>query len=56
MRATGRNFTNALPAMSNVASNFFGHQVDGLLLDARRVPEGSVNVGVPHPVEDRKAN
>jgi hypothetical protein len=56
MRATGYNFTSALPAMSKVAAHFFGHQVDGLLLDAQKVPEGRVEVGVPQTVEDKKTN
>ena len=56
MRATGFSFTDALPAMGKVAANFFGHQVDGLLLDARKVPEGRVNVGVPRTVDDKKTN
>lgn len=56
MRATGFNFTNALPAMSKVAGNFFGHRVEGLLLDARKVPEGRVDVGVPRTIDDKKAN
>ena len=54
MRAIGHNFTTALPAMSRVAANFFGRNVDGLLLDARNVPEGRVEVGVPKPVGDKK--
>jgi len=56
VRATGFNFTNALPAMGKVAANYFGHQVDGLLLDAQKVPEGRVDVGVPRTVEDKKSN
>ena len=56
VRALGFNFTEALPAMSMVASNYFGHQVDGLLLDARKVPEGRVNVGVPETLEEKGKN
>ncbi len=56
MRATGFSFTEALPAMGKVAANFFGHQLDGLLLDARKVPEGRVDVGVPRVVDEKKAH
>jgi hypothetical protein len=56
MRAIGFNFTSALPAMSRVASNFFGHQVDGLLLDANRIPEGRVDMGEPRTIEEKKTN
>jgi hypothetical protein len=56
IRATGFNFTSALPAMGKVAANYFGHQVDGLLLDAQKVPEGRVDVGVPTTVEEKKAH
>ncbi len=56
MRAIGFNFASALPAMTNVASNFFGHQVDGLLLDANRIPEGRVDVGEPKTVEEKRTN
>jgi hypothetical protein len=56
VRAIGTNFTTALPAMSKVASNFFGHQVDGLLIDARKVPEGRVELGEPKAIDDKKAN
>lgn len=51
MRAVGHNFTTALPAMSRVAANYFGRDVDGLLLDAQRIPEGIVKMGEPKPVE-----
>jgi hypothetical protein len=56
MRAIGFNFTSALPAMSRVASNFFGHQVPGLLLDANRVPEGRVDLGELKTVEEKRTN
>jgi hypothetical protein len=56
VRALGFNFTEALPAMSKVAANYFGHQVDGLLLDARKVPEGQVDVGVPETVDEKREN
>jgi hypothetical protein len=56
MRASGFNFTSALPAMGKVAAAFFGHQVDGLLIDARKVPEGNVDMGVPRTVEEKKPN
>ena len=54
IRATGRSFTTALPAMSRVAASFFGHNVDGLLLDAQRIPEGRVEIGEPKTVEGKK--
>jgi hypothetical protein len=38
IRATGNNFAEALPAMSRVASNYFGKQVDGL--KAEETPVG----------------
>jgi hypothetical protein len=47
MRAVGRDFTAALPAMSRIAGRFLGQQVDGLLLDGGAVPDGKVEVGVP---------
>jgi hypothetical protein len=56
VRALGFNFAQALPAMSMVASNYFGHQVDGLLLDARKMPDGRVDVGVPETVEEKRKN
>ena len=55
MRAVGHNFTTALPAMSKVAALYFGRNVDGLLLDARKVPEGRVEVGEPKVVDEGKA-
>jgi hypothetical protein len=54
MYAIGHNFATALPAMGKVAANFFGRNVDGLLLDAEKVPEGRVEVGEPKPVEEKK--
>jgi hypothetical protein len=56
MRAVGLDFTRALPAMSSVAANFFGHQVPGVLVDANRMPEGRVDVGEPKTVEEKRAN
>jgi hypothetical protein len=56
VRALGFNFAEALPAMSKVAANYFGHQVDGLLLDARKVPEGRVDFGVPETVNEKREN
>jgi hypothetical protein len=56
VRAIGANFTTALPAMSRVASNYFGQQVDGLLVDARKVPEGRVELGEPKSLDEKKAN
>lgn len=51
MRAVGHNFATALPAMSRVAANYFGRDVDGLLLDAQRIPDGFVRMGEPKAVE-----
>ncbi|HZZ17905.1 MAG TPA: hypothetical protein VFE25_00975 [Opitutaceae bacterium] len=51
--AIGRNFTEALPAMSHLASAYFGQQTDGLLLNIRDVPAGKVEVGTPRTIEDR---
>ena len=51
MRATGHNFTTALPAMSKVAANYFGRNVDGLLLDAQKIPAGAVEIGEPKTIE-----
>jgi hypothetical protein len=45
IRAIGMSFNAALPAMSKVAANYFGHNVDGLLLGADRIHEGKVEVG-----------
>jgi len=56
MRAIGHNFTTALPAMSKVAASYFGRNVDGLLLDAQRIPEGRVEIGEPKTVEGKKQN
>lgn len=50
MRAVGRDFGAALPAMSRAAGRFLGRQVDGLLLDGGAVPDGKVEVGVPRTV------
>ncbi len=54
IRAIGANFETALPAMSKVAANYFGHNVEGLLLDAGRIPDGKVEVGEPRPVGETK--
>lgn len=50
MRAIGHSFSSALPAMSNVAANYFGRNVAGLLFDAQRIPEGIVRMADPKPV------
>jgi hypothetical protein len=52
--ALGRNFTSALPAMSQVAAHYFGRNSGGLLLHAEKVPEGNVEIGDPTRVEDKK--
>ena len=54
--ASGYNFASALPAMSKVAANYFGRNMGGLVLDARKVPEGFVKVGEPRQVDDKKTN
>ena len=54
MRATGSNFTTALPAMSEVAARYFGRSVDGLIRDTRKVPEGNVEIGEPEEVNEAK--
>jgi hypothetical protein len=54
--ASGYNFASALPAMSKVAANYFGRDMGGLVLDARKVPEGFVKVGEPRQVDDKKTN
>jgi len=53
VRAVGRNFTDAVPAMSKVAADYFG-QNTGLVVDAQKVPEGLVKIGVPKTVGDEK--
>ncbi len=52
MRSPGHNFTTALPAMSNVAAKFFGRNTNGLIVNARRVPDGRVEVGEPKVIPD----
>jgi hypothetical protein len=56
VRAIGFNFKAALPAMSSAAADFFGDQVDDLLLNARKIPEGRVDVGESKRVDDRGVN
>lgn len=56
MRSPGHNFTTALPLMSNVAANYFGHNVDQLILDAKKVPQGIVIIGEPKTVEEGRQN
>jgi hypothetical protein len=50
MCSPGHSFTSALPAMSAVAAQFFGRNTNGLIVNARRVPEGRVEVGEPKVV------
>jgi hypothetical protein len=52
--AIGMNFSTALPAMSKVAAGYYGHNVEGLLLDAGRILEGKVEVGEPRQVDEAK--
>ncbi|HXQ79878.1 MAG TPA: hypothetical protein VN775_01110 [Opitutaceae bacterium] len=56
MRAIGHSFTTALPAMGKVAAAYFGRNVDGLLLDAQKIPEGRVEIGEPRAVETKREN
>jgi hypothetical protein len=52
--ATGLSFTKALPVMSRVAADYFGHAVDGLKITKPEVPEGKVELGTPTVVPDDK--
>jgi hypothetical protein len=54
IRAIGRNFQTALPQMSSVASAYFGHSSQGLVLDAAGVPAGRVDIGQPRTVPERR--
>jgi hypothetical protein len=54
--AIGENFKTALPAMGRIAAGYFGHQVDGVLLNIHGTPAGKVEIGIPKTVEDTKAN
>lgn len=55
IRAGGNSFTKALPAMSRVAADYFGHAIDGLKTEKPDlVPKGKVEVGQPKVVGDGK--
>lgn len=45
MRAPGKNFTMALPALSRVASNYFGRKIDGIVRERTHLGRGSVEYG-----------
>lgn len=47
MRSPGTNFTKDLPWMSQVASNYFGTQLDELKIVLPKVREGKVEIGTP---------
>ena len=52
MRAPGNFFTAAVPAMSKVASDYFGHALDGLKVEKPDlVRKGNVEVGTPTVVD-----
>jgi hypothetical protein len=54
MQGPGNKFTTALPIMSHVAANFFGH-ADGVKnVTVDRIPEGKVELGKPSVVGDGK--
>jgi hypothetical protein len=52
IRSPGNSFTGALPVMSKVAADYFGHALDGLKIEKPNTPEGKVKVGVPEVVGD----
>jgi hypothetical protein len=54
IRSPGNSFTAALPAMSRVAADYFGRDIDGLKIEKPGAPEGKVEVGVPKVVGDGK--
>lgn len=45
MRAPGKNFVMALPALSRVASNYFGKQLDGIQRERTHLGRGDVEYG-----------
>ncbi len=54
IRAPGNSFTQALPVMSRVAADYFGHAVDGLKIETLDAPKGKVEIGIPKVVGDGK--
>ena len=54
IRAPGNSFTKALPVMSRVAADYFGHALDGLKFETPDAPKGKVDVGKPTVVGDGK--
>jgi len=45
MRAPGKNFTIALPALSRVASNYFGRKTNGIVRGRTHLGKGNVEYG-----------
>jgi hypothetical protein len=54
VRSPGHNFATALPMMSNVAADYFGRNMDGLVIDAGKVPVGRVDIGEAKTIDDAK--
>ena len=51
IRAPGNFFTAALPVMSKVAADYFGHALDGLRVEVPGVREGHVKLGAPTVID-----
>jgi hypothetical protein len=54
MQGPGNRFTTALPIMSRVAADYFGHATGVKSVTFRRIPEGRVELGTPSVVGDGK--
>jgi len=52
MQGPGNKFTTALPIMSRVAADYFGHATGVKSVTVSRIPEGKVEVGTPSVVGD----
>jgi len=52
MQGPGNKFTTALPIMSRVAADYFGHATGVKSVTISRMPEGKVEVGMPSVVGD----
>ena len=52
MQGPGNKFTTALPIMSRVAADYFGHATGVKSVTISRIPEGKVEVGMPSVVGD----
>jgi hypothetical protein len=52
MQGPGNKFTTALPIMSRVAADYFGHSTGVKSVTISRMPEGKVEVGTPTVVGD----